>query len=260
MLKSLFGCTSVEKILLYLLVNEKCYALQLHRTLHTALSPIQKALVRLEAGGIVQSYYEGKAKMYQFNPSYPMLHELEMLLKRAFHQLPPHEKKKYYYLKPERYTDSKNDHELIDLIWHQLLTVSRVTLLAKSRSKFSKEWNRKGKGTVQIKQDERTITFVENGFWSGEGEQGHNYSSSFRWTLNRWEKMISLEHLRLGENHPIFLFHLIPSEANRLESMTPHLCGEDSYFGWLKYNPLFIQLNFKTIGPKKNEEIEYVYT
>jgi hypothetical protein len=260
MLKSLFGCKSVEKILFYLLVNEKCYAHQLHRMLHISLTPIQKALERLEEGEIVKSHFECKAKIYQFNPNYPILNELEMLLKRAFHRLSPHEKKGYYYLKPERYNESRKDHELIDLIWNQLLTVSRVTLIAKSRSKCTREWNRKGKGAVLVKKEDLRITFVENGSWCGEGEQTHNYCSSFRWTLNRLEKMISLEHLRLGENHPIFLFNLVPSEANRLESLTPHLCGEDSYFGWLKYNPLFIQLNFKTIGPKKNEEIEYVYT
>jgi uncharacterized protein DUF6314 len=260
MLKHLFGCKSVEKILLFLLVNEKCYAHQLQRMLHISLTPIQKALARLEEGQIITCHYEGKAKIYQFNPSYPLLNELEILLQRAFHRLPPNEKKGYYYLKPEKYSDSKKDYELIELIWCQLASITRVTLIAKSRSKCTMEWNRKGKGAVHIKQEPNSLIFQESGTWHGEGERPHNYCSSFRWTLNRLDKLISLEHLRLGEHNPIFLFHLVPSEDNRLESLTPHLCGEDSYFGWLKYTPLFIQMNFKTIGPKKNEEIEYIYT
>ncbi len=259
-MKSLFGCKSVERILFYLLVNEKCYAHQLHRMLHIPLTPIQKALARLEEGKIINSTYEGKTRIYQFNLDYPLLNELEMLLKKAFQQLPPHEKKCYYYLRQVRSGDRKQQHELLHSIWNHLKNASNVTLVAKSRSKQVDGWNRKGSGKVSVKQDGQTIVFNEQGSWRGEQGYAHNYTNSFRWHWNRFEGILSLEHLRLGENNPVFLFHLAPTKVNLLESVNSHLCGEDTYFGWLQYSDLFLQLNIRTIGAKKNEEIEYVYT
>lgn len=226
MLKFILGCKSIERILFYLLVNEKCYAHQIHRFLHIPLTPVQKALARLEEGNVVVSSIEGKTRIFKFNPHFPLLNELEILLKKAFHLLPPNEKKQYYYLKPSKSQQSRQDHELLELIWNQLLTVTGVTLLAKSNSKSSVQWHRKGKGRVIVKQDSNSLIFNEQGSWQGEAEQLHNYSNSFRWTLNRWDKLIGLEHLRHGENRPVFLFHLVPIKAGQLESLNPHLCGK----------------------------------
>src|SRR5688572_16024855 len=98
MLEELFGNKNIEKILIFLFVNGKCYGTQLHRCLQTALTPIQKALNRLEKGGIISSYYEGKTRLYRFNPTYPFIHELEQLLKKAFTLLPANTKKSYYVI------------------------------------------------------------------------------------------------------------------------------------------------------------------
>jgi hypothetical protein len=78
------GNKNVQKILLFLFVNGKCYGTQLHHLLKSSLTPIQKALLRLEKGGIILSNYEGKTRLYQFNPAYPLLTELEQLLKKAY--------------------------------------------------------------------------------------------------------------------------------------------------------------------------------
>lgn len=261
MLKGLVGCQSVEKILLYLLVNETCYANQLHRFFHTPLTPLQKALERLEKGGILTSHYAKKMRIYEFNPHYPLLSELETLLTKTFTFLPPQEKKNYYYIKYPGHFQRRQQHELLALVWDQLQTVRNVTLVAKSQFKsLPKHWIRKGYGTVHMKQEDNSLIFTEQGQWKEEQGQIHNYSNRFRWTWDRLQGMLALEHLRLGENHPVFLFHLIPTGNQLLESLHSHLCNEDTYFGWLNYNPLFLQLKFRTIGPKKNEELEYVYT
>ena len=73
MLEALCGNNSIQKVLMFLFVNGKCYGTQLHKTLKTPLTPIQKALERLEKGGILMSYYEGKTRVYQFDPAYPLL-------------------------------------------------------------------------------------------------------------------------------------------------------------------------------------------
>lgn len=99
MLEPLFGTKNVQNILLFLFVNGTCYGSQLQRALKTALTPIQKGLSRLEKGGIIMSESEGKTRLYRFHPSYPLLPELEILLKRAYQLLSSQEKKLYYYFK-----------------------------------------------------------------------------------------------------------------------------------------------------------------
>ncbi|MBS0607607.1 MAG: hypothetical protein JSR57_11705 [Verrucomicrobia bacterium] len=72
--------------------------------------------------------------------------------------------------------------------------------------------------------------------------------------------MISLEHLRLGPEHPVFLFHLAVSSNNVLSSVESHLCEEDAYLATVPWDRYSIQLNWRVIGPKKNEEMESAYT
>ena len=260
MLKSLFGCKSVEKILLFMLVNESCYAHQLHRVLHTPLTPIQNGLSRLEKGGVILGNLEGKTRIFQFNPDYPLLKELEMLLRKAFSGLSLQEKREYYFLKYEK-GERKQHQEVLQSIWNQLKSVTTVALISKSHSKNPLEIKSvRGSGEVAMKHDNNVITFSELGTWKGGHDQVHHYSNSFRWTWNRLEGMLSLEHLRYGENNPVFLFHLIPADSNRLESQLSHVCGEDSYFGWLNSSDLFLQLTIRTIGLRKNEELQYIYT
>jgi DNA-binding transcriptional ArsR family regulator len=77
MLESLFGNPVIEKVLFYLLENEKTYASHLRKVFDSPLFSFQRALERLEKGGIVVSTMEGKTRLYQFNPRYPMLKELK---------------------------------------------------------------------------------------------------------------------------------------------------------------------------------------
>lgn len=96
MLESLFSGKNIEKILFFLLVNQSCYGRQLAQTFQQSLSPIQKALDRLENGGIIVSFLKGKTRIYQFNPRYPFLQELKSLLEKAYMFLPEEFKNKYY--------------------------------------------------------------------------------------------------------------------------------------------------------------------
>ena len=96
MLESLFGSKTIEKILFYLLVNNRCYGSQLSRIFNESLSPFQKALDRLETGGIIVSFLEGKTRIYQFNPRYPFLSELKELMQKAYEFLPSEFKEQFY--------------------------------------------------------------------------------------------------------------------------------------------------------------------
>ena len=96
MLESLFGNVVIEKIMFFLLINEKCYALELKKRFESPLYSFQRALARLEKGGVISSYREGKTVVYQFNPQYPFLNELKVFLQKAYDLLPKEIQEKYY--------------------------------------------------------------------------------------------------------------------------------------------------------------------
>lgn len=260
MLRGLLGSNSVEKTLLYLLVNEQCYAHQLHRKLGLALTPVQKALERLEKGGVIFSKNEKNRKIYRFNTNFPMIYEVELLLKKTYQQLSAQERKCYHYPEQAKAKPFKKEPRLMEKVWEQLKSVKRMTLQASSRSRTSRLWIRKGSGKVDSTLKDNVLTFREQGEWAADDGFRMNYRNVYRWTWHWREEMLSLEHLRRGEKHPVFLFYLVAGEENFLESLNPHLCGDDTYFGWMQYNPLFLQMHIRTLGPSKNEKIETVYT
>ena len=253
MLGGLFGNKSIEKTLFFLLVNKKVYATQLHRALHTPLTPLQKALEKLEREGVITSLFEGKTKFYAFNPHYPLLQELETLLKKAYALLTPQEKIPYYMLRHSAHK-GRRSNGLLDSIWKQLLQTE------KSEFSFRSQRGNQGHGSGQVKVDvdsEGRIIFCETGFWKGLKGEEFLFHNAFRWTGT--EDKLTLEHLRLGINRPVFLFHLIPAGSRGLESAHAHICGRDSYFGRLLSKPEGLMLTWRILGPQKNEEVTSLF-
>lgn len=256
MLYALLGNKSVEKILIFLLVNEKAYPTQLHRFLNSPLTPLQKALEKLEKGGILTSHYEGKSRFYTFNSSYPLLQELEALLKKAYSLLAPREKSHYFYVRHFPHVRKQNQN-LVDWIWTNLGLMRHVTFQFRS----GKGQRGFGHGEVAIeKKSDSALIFNEKGKWKGLDGQEFFFRNVFAWTLNRIDCMITLEHLRFGPKSPVFLFHLIPAGQNFLESAHAHLCGQDSYFGHLYDKEGQLELIWRILGPKKNDEVIYIYS
>ena len=96
MLEYLFGTPLIEKILFYTLINEQCYASELKRVFNIPLYSIQRALDRLEKGGVLMSFKEGKTLIFKFNKRYVFLEQLTLFLKKAYTYLPDEIKNKYY--------------------------------------------------------------------------------------------------------------------------------------------------------------------
>lgn len=96
MLESLFGNSTVEKVLLYLQNYNEGYASEIASTFSISLSVIQKQLTRLEEGGVIVSHQKGRTRIFLWNPRYPFLKELRALLEKAFVFVPDSEIKKYY--------------------------------------------------------------------------------------------------------------------------------------------------------------------
>lgn len=96
MLEYLFANKNVEKILMYLSLHGKVHATQLSRSFHSSLDPIQKTLRKLEEGGLLVSFLEGKTRVFQWNPRYPFLLEIQVLAKKAYTFLPLEIQETYY--------------------------------------------------------------------------------------------------------------------------------------------------------------------
>ena len=96
MLEALFGNPVIEKILFYLLINQKCYPSLLRRVFQVPLYSFQRALMRLERGGVIVNHKEGKTVIYQFNPRYPFLNEFKAFLTKAYDFFPKEIRDKYY--------------------------------------------------------------------------------------------------------------------------------------------------------------------
>lgn len=88
MFEYLFDNKNVEKILMYLALHGKAYASELSRYFGSSLDPIQKTLKKLEEGGLLVSFLEGKTRVFQWNPRYPFLQEIQALAKKAYGYLP----------------------------------------------------------------------------------------------------------------------------------------------------------------------------
>ena len=209
MLDILFGSKNLSKILLFLFIHKTCYANQIYRSLKTTLSPIQKALIRLQNGGIVESAFQGKTRVYFFNQSYPLYQELIELIQKAYIHLSPEEKKYYFlsfYETGLEYQDA--DQALLDA-WQMLQQIRSVSFSSYSRSKIENGRNGNAIGEVIVtNKGTNQLIFSEKGIWQGMTGSGEmTFSTVFRWTLDRTVGALSLEHLRHGEERPVFLFH-----------------------------------------------------
>jgi hypothetical protein len=262
MLEALFGNQNIQKILLCLFVNGKCYGTQLHRLLKTPLTPIQKALERLENGGIILSHFEGKTRLYRFDPAFPVLGELEQLLKKTYTLLSPQEKKLYYMAREYGTPPLKevNRPRVLLAFWEKLKTIRKVAFHARTQSKEAHGWDGKGKGEVVVMvEGPNCLIFKEKGSWEGKMGKEIGFSNVFRWTLDKEMSLISLDHLRRGWSNPVFLFHLAPTGQRLLSSIDSHLCEGDAYFGRMHFDNQSLRLSWRVIGPRKNEELDYYY-
>jgi len=259
----LFGSKNIERVLIFLFVNGKCYGNALHKSFGIPLTPVQKALARLEKGGVLMSDYEGKTRVFRFNPSFPLLEELQQLLKKSYTLLPTSEKKNYRMAMQQADLRLMGNErgEALRIFWEKLLKIKQLKFHARSQSVQESGWNGAGIGTVVVtKEGSHVAIFQESGTWKNRQGEEIRFNNVFRWTLDPLAWMISLEHLRLGVDHPVFLFHLAPLSLQTLASIDSHLCEGDVYFGRVFFDAKMFRMHWRVIGPKKNEEIDYFYS
>ena len=102
MLEYLFSNKNVEKILIYLQLHGKAHGALLSHIFNSSLDPIQKTLRKLEEGGLLVSFLEGKTRVFQWNPRYPFLQEIKALAQAAYQCLPANLQETYEPIKRKR--------------------------------------------------------------------------------------------------------------------------------------------------------------
>lgn len=91
MIEVLLGSKNAERVLLYILAREEGYAREIAGFYGTDLKPIQMQLDKLEKGGVLVSRSIGRTRPYEFNPRYPFLNELKVLLEKVLSFYPAKE-------------------------------------------------------------------------------------------------------------------------------------------------------------------------
>lgn len=265
MLNGICSNKNIEKILLFLYVNESGYGSQVQNLLDIPLTPLQNALNRLEEGLVITHKFKGNKKIYSFNKNYSLHHEFMQLLKKLYTLLPPEQKKRYCFIHKPRATFikdlsiEKQRKTQMELFWKRLQKVKKLIIDATIRDSDQIE-HKVGQSQVSIKKISKDkIIFEEHGFWFKEKSAQQAFHNSYQWTLDHKMDLITLEHLRYGEKRAVFLFHLTSNYPKTLESVDSHLCGEDTYLGNIIFSSKSIDFSWRIIGPSKNHTLNYQY-
>lgn len=83
MIEVLLGSKNAERVLIYLFAREEGYAREIASFYETDLKSIQMQLDKFEKSGVLVSRAVGRTRPYVFNPRYPFLNELKVLLEKA---------------------------------------------------------------------------------------------------------------------------------------------------------------------------------
>jgi hypothetical protein len=143
-------------------------------------------------------------------------------------------------------------------IWQRLGDISALRFIARSAKQSG--WNGSGEGTVSVAQPSAdTVTFTETGQWQTDLGRRVNFSNVFRWSPGETRDVMRLEHLRFGPDKPVYLFDMDRYDDQIWQSTTPHVCGDDVYSAIMNVSVDQIELQWTIKGPKKDEDIRYLY-
>lgn len=146
----------------------------------------------------------------------------------------------------------------LDEVWTRLKATSQLRFSASLSDPSG--WNGSGAGQVAVtRPEETTLLFAESGWWTTEVGQRLKFTNLYRWSRGSDAETIGLEHLRFGEDRPVYLFDLEVAASNRLVSVAPHICSDDCYSAEMMIDEAEIRLNWSVTGPSTRVAIQYVY-
>ncbi|MDP1836107.1 MAG: DUF6314 family protein [Chlamydiales bacterium] len=138
------------------------------------------------------------------------------------------------------------------LFWQRLSAMSKLIF---------KTSNLEGIGEVTVSSEgENVIIYSEKGTWTSQRNTQIDFTNVQRWNLNLTDGVISLQHLRRGLSNPVALVDMVPVDSRSLSSVDCHVCGSDIYSARLYLVDPGLQLSWRVIGPRKDDEMEYCYS
>jgi hypothetical protein len=147
----------------------------------------------------------------------------------------------------------------LEALWDSLCRVKRLWFVARSEQATGLQGV--GSGTVEVTTvAPGVITFTEKGTRQTLQGKQIQFFNVFRWSRVEPAKHLRLEHLRYGIDNPVHLFDLMPAGDGSWQPANPHLCREDCYRARLHIKDRAIHLNWEISGPRKQEQMEYIYT
>ena len=145
-------------------------------------------------------------------------------------------------------------------IWNLLGRVHAFKLTATTKNRHSFFHNAKASGKVKVFSPQSSqITFHEAGSWTSIDLQTVDFRNVYNWSLSEGEDFLRLTHLRYGTENPVHLVDFVPLSSGRLQSVQPHICGDDRYSATLSVAGCRILLNWTIQGPSKNDTLDCLY-
>lgn len=145
--------------------------------------------------------------------------------------------------------------ERIQQLWQTLATIDAFFYSAEPGPASRTGWAGEGQGRVQTEQHgEDELHFIETGEF--RQQQGLPVAMHNRFIWQRRTQGIALSHGRRGE--PVFLFELRWLDGG-WRSVADHVCINDLYSGELIEKGNGFALNWRILGPKKDEHLHYRY-
>jgi len=147
-----------------------------------------------------------------------------------------------------------------DTLWLRLRQIQTCQFTSRSHSNPATHWTGAGAGVVSVESPTAdTLIFRESGDWQpATVARSLRFRNTYRWT--RHDTTIQLEHLRFGDQNPVYLFDLAPAPDGTWTSLTAHLCRQDHYTAQLVLECHRLVLTWTVTGPEKQDEIKYIYS
>jgi hypothetical protein len=148
----------------------------------------------------------------------------------------------------------------LDDVWQRLTGVRALEFRARSTATTATGWQGVGQGTVEVQApSEETLVYREQGQWKSAAGTSFAFTNSYRWTRYSSSGLLSLEHLRFGDERPVSLFELAAAGEGEWRSTAAHVCSEDCYSAVMTFGDGFVHLEWNVSGPNKSEVISYLY-
>lgn len=122
---------------------------------------------------------------------------------------------------------------------------------------FLSKNNYSGNGNIEISSKDSSVILKCNGKWRDKHNNISSFTFSYRFIFENELNEVSIEHMRYGEESPVYLSKLKQNKLGSFVSEEPHICNEDLYSAELFIKENIIHLTWKITGPKKNLILKY---